>query len=256
MNRIKDAFKNGKALIAFLTCGDPDMETTEKLIMDIENAGADMLQLGIPFSDPTAEGPVIQAASERALANGTTTDKVFDMISRVRDKITVPLVLLTYANVVYSYGVERFCQKASGLEIDGIILHDVPFEEMDEFAPVCKAAGLELISFAAPTSGDRLPIIAKAAEGFVYSVSCLNTAGVTKNDIIAMLNTVRENTEAPIAIGSGIEAPEIAAEFANYADGVIVDEAVMELVGKYGRDASEPVREYIGKIKSAISDRK
>lgn len=253
MSRINDAFKNGKALIAFLTCGDPDIETTEKLIADIENAGADILQLGIPFSDPTAEGPVIQNASERALSNGTTADKVFDMISRVRSSVSIPIVLLTYANVVFSYGIQRFCQKASAIGADGLILHDAPYEEMNEFSPACRENELELISFGAPTSGDRLPVIAKEAEGFLYCVSCLNTAGVTEDDIISMLKTAHEHTDVPVALGSGMVSPEIAARFSQYADGIIVDEAIMELVGKYGRDASVYVQEFIRAVKGAIN---
>ncbi len=252
MSKINDAFKNGKTLITFLTCGDPDIETTEKLITGMEESGADIIQLGVPFSDPTAEGPVIQNASERALAGGTTTDKVFDMIARVRGKVNVPLVLLTYANVVFSYGIERFCEKASEIGVDGIVLHDIPFEEMDEFAPACKANGLTLISFAAPTSGKRLPIIAKAAEGYIYCISCKGTIGVEKIEALEMLKTIHECTDTPAVVGSRINTPELAADLAQYADGIIIDEPIMDLVEKYGRDAVPYVKECVKTMKAAI----
>ena len=252
MSKINDAFKNGNALITFLTCGDPDLETTEKLIMGIEEAGADIIQLGIPFSDPTAEGPVIQAASERALSGGTTTDKVFDMIARVRDKVNVPLVILTYANVVFSYGIDRFCERAAQLGVDGLVLHDIPYEEMDEFAPACKANGLTLISFAAPTSGTRLPIIAKAAEGYIYCISCKGTIGVEKIEALEMLKTIHECTDTPAVVGSRINTPELAADLAQYAEGIIIDEPVMEIIGKYGKDSVPHVKEFVKIMKDAI----
>ena len=178
MSRIAEAFANGKAFIPFLTCGDPDLETTEAVVRAVAQAGADLIELGIPFSDPTAEGPVIQAASERALAAGATTDKIFEMVRRLRRDVTTPMVFMTYANVVFSYGTERFISTASEIGMDGLILPDVPYEEREEFAPVCRKYGLDLISLIAPTSEGRIAKIAREAEGFLYGVSSLGTAGV------------------------------------------------------------------------------
>ena len=149
MNKIRSAFENKKAFIPFITCGDPDLETSEKLIKAAEENGADLIELGIPFSDPTAEGPVIQAANIRALSAGTTTDKVFDMVKRVRENVKVPLVFMTYANVVFSYGAERFIATCAKVGIDGLILPDVPFEEKEDFAPLCAQYGLDYTSNAA-----------------------------------------------------------------------------------------------------------
>ena len=171
--RITEAFANGKAFIPFLTCGDPSLKVTEQLVYAMEEAGADLIELGIPFSDPTAEGPVIQEANVRALAGGVTTDKVFAMVEKIRKNTKIPMVFMTYANVVFSYGTERFIKKAAEVGMDGLILPDVPFEEKEEFDVVCKQYGLDLISLIAPTSHERIAMIAKEAEGFVYCVSSL-----------------------------------------------------------------------------------
>ena len=179
-NRISEAFAKGKAFIPFITCGDPSLEITEQLVYAMEEAGADLIELGIPFSDPTAEGPVIQEANVRALSGGVTTDKIFDMVVKIRKKTSIPMVFMTYANVVFSYGTERFIRKAAEIGMDGLILPDVPFEEKEEFDVVCKQYGLELISLIAPTSHDRITRIAKEANGFVYCVSSLGVTG-TRN---------------------------------------------------------------------------
>ena len=176
--RITEAFANGKAFIPFLTCGDPSLEVTEQLVYAMEEAGADLIELGIPFSDPTAEGPVIQEANVRALAGGVTTDKVFAMVEKIRKNTKIPMVFMTYANVVFSYGTERFIKKTAEVGMDGLILPDVPFEEKEEFDVVCKQYGLDLISLIAPTSHERIAMIAKEAEGFVYCVSSLGVTGM------------------------------------------------------------------------------
>ena len=168
--RITEAFAHGKAFIPFITCGDPSLEVTEQLVYALEEAGADLIELGIPFSDPTAEGPVIQAANVRALSGGVTTDKIFEMVEKIRKRTAIPMVFMTYANVVFSYGTERFVKKAADLGMDGLILPDVPFEEKEEFDSVCRAHGLDLISLIAPTSHERIAQIAREAEGFVYCV--------------------------------------------------------------------------------------
>ena len=178
MSRIKEAFANGKAFIPFITCGDPDLETTEAAVRAAAENGADLIELGIPFSDPTAEGPVIQGANIRALKGGVTTDKIFELVRRLRRDVRVPMVFMTYANVVFSYGSERFIAACRDIGIDGLILPDVPFEEKEEFLPLCRRYGVDLISLIAPTSQNRIARIAREAEGFLYIVSSLGVTGV------------------------------------------------------------------------------
>jgi tryptophan synthase alpha chain len=255
MNNIKiaDAFANGKAFIPFLTCGDPDLETTAKLIPAIAEAGADLIELGIPFSDPTAEGPVIQDGNLRALSAGCTTDKVFDLVREVRKTVTIPLVFMTYANVVYSYGAERFLQTAAEVGVQGLILPDVPYEEKSEFDPLCKKYGLELISMIAPTSHDRIRMIAAEANGFVYCVSSLGVTGVRSEittDIGAMVKLVKEVRDIPCAVGFGISTPEQAENMSRLSDGAIVGSAIVKLVAKHGKDCVAPVCEYVRSMKN------
>ena len=227
--RITDAFAKGKAFIPFITCGDPSLETTEELVYAMEKAGADLIELGIPFSDPTAEGPVIQAANIRALSNGVTTDKIFEMVEKMRKKTSIPMVFMTYANVVFSYGTEKFCRRAAETGMDGLILPDVPFEEKEEFASVCRRYGLDLISLIAPTSHERIARIAKEAEGFVYCVSSLGVTGVRQEittDVGEMVKMVKAQKDIPCAVGFGISTPEQAEKMASQADGVIVGSAL------------------------------
>ena len=248
MSKIKKAFENGKAFIPFLTCGDPSLEITEQLVYAMADAGADLIELGIPFSDPTAEGPVIQEADIRALAGGATTDKIFDMVRKIRTKTQVPMVFMTYANVVFSYGTEKFIGKAAQLGMDGLILPDVPFEEKEEFDIVCKKYGIDLISLIAPTSHDRIRMIAKEASGFVYCVSSLGVTGTRSSittDIGAMVKLVKEENDIPCAVGFGISTPEQAAKMCQSADGAIVGSAIVKLCEKYGRDCVPYVAEYV-----------
>ncbi|OUM20278.1 tryptophan synthase subunit alpha [Butyricicoccus porcorum] len=254
MTKIADAFANGKAFIPFLTCGDPDLETTEKLISAIADAGADLIELGIPFSDPTAEGPVIQDANLRALSGGVTTDKIFDMVRRVRQTVSIPMVFMTYANVIFSYGAEKFLKTAAEIGMNGIIVPDVPFEEKQEFEPLCKKYGLAQISMIAPTSHDRIRAIAEQAEGFLYCVSSLGVTGTRSNittDIGAMVKLVKEVNDIPCAVGFGISTPEQAESMCRQADGAIVGSAIVKLIAKYGRDSVQPVAEYVKSIKDA-----
>lgn len=256
MSRLKEAFSGEKAFVAFLTCGDPDLETTERLIQSIAEAGADVIELGIPFSDPTAEGPVIQAANLRALSNGVTTDDVFQMVRRVRKTVGVPLVFMTYANVVFSYGTERFLKAAAEIGMDGLILPDVPFEEKGEFEPVCRRYGMDFISFVSPTSRDRVRQIAKEAEGFLYCVSSLGVTGVRSelsSGIGEITALVRGVTDTPVAIGFGISTPLQAQKMAAISDGVIVGSAIVRIVGQYGREAASVAAEYVRQMKAAIS---
>ena len=253
--RIAEAFANGKAFIPFLTCGDPSLEVTEQLIYAMEEAGADLIELGIPFSDPTAEGPVIQAANVRALSGGVTTDKIFDMVKRLRQNTKIPMVFMTYANVVFSYGTERFIQKAASLGMDGLILPDVPFEEKEEFDSVCKKYGLDLISLIAPTSHERITQIAKEAEGFVYCVSSLGVTGMRSaitTDIGAMVQLVKAAKDIPCAVGFGISTPEQAAAMAEKSDGAIVGSAIVKLCGQYKEACVPYVKEYVKSMKDAV----
>ena len=255
MSRITDAFSHGKAFIPFLTCGDPDLETTEAAVRAMAQAGADLIELGIPFSDPTAEGPVIQAANQRALAAGTTTGKIFEMVRRLRKDVTTPMVFMTYANVVFSYGTERFVSTAAEAGMDGLILPDVPYEEKGEFAPVCRKYGLDFISLIAPTSEGRIAMIAREAEGFLYLVSSLGVTGVRQaitTDLAAILQVIRENTDLPCAIGFGIATPDQARQMAALADGAIVGSAIVKKMAAHGRGAPADVGAYVKAMKAAV----
>ena len=241
MNKIRQAFENGKAFIPFITCGDPDVETTMACVREMVKSGADLIELGIPFSDPTAEGPVIQGANLRALTGGVTTDRIFEMVRELRGDVAVPMVFMTYANVVFSYGAERFISTCAGIGIDGLILPDLPFEEKEEFLAVCRAHGVALISLIAPTSANRVAMIAKEAEGFIYLVSSLGVTGVRSSittDLGPIIRTIRENTDVPCAVGFGISNPEQAKTMAKEADGVIVGSAIVKLIAQYGKDAA------------------
>jgi len=255
MSRISQAFAGNKAFIPFVTCGDPDLETTGRIVRAMEEAGADLIELGIPFSDPTAEGPVIQAANVRALSGGVTTDKIFEFVKDLRTDVKVPLVFMTYANVVFSYGTERFVKRCVEAGIDGIILPDVPFEEKEEFAPVCRAHGVDFISLIAPTSEDRIAMIAAQAEGFLYIVSSLGVTGTRseiKTDISAIVEQVRKNAKVPCAVGFGISTPEQAARMAAVSDGAIVGSAIVRIIAEHGRDAAPYVKDYVKSMKDAV----
>lgn len=255
MSNIASAFQNGKAFIPFITCGDPDLETTGKLVRAAAENGADLIELGIPFSDPTAEGPVIQRASHRALTGGATTDRIFEFVRELRTDVTIPLVFMTYANVVFSYGIERFAAACKESGIDGIILPDLPFEEKEEFRPACRQYGIDLISLIAPTSKQRIAEIAKNAEGFLYLVSSLGVTGVRSEittDLSSIVSIVRENTDIPCAVGFGISTPEQAREMAALSDGAIIGSAIMKLVEEYKTEAAGPVGDYVRSIKKAL----
>lgn len=246
---------NGKAFIPFVTCGDPDLETTRELVLALQDAGADVIELGIPFSDPTAEGPVIQGANLRALQGGVTTDTILDFVAGMRDEVRVPLVFMTYGNIVFHYGIERFCERAQAAGVDGLILPDTPFEEKDEFAPACAAHDIAYISLIAPTSADRVAMIAREAEGFVYCVSSLGVTGTRDaitTDIDALVANVRAATDVPVAVGFGISTPEQAANMAAKSDGAIVGSALVKLVAAHGRSAAAPVRALAADLAAAV----
>ena len=252
MSNIKKAFEQGKAVVAFITCGDPDLETTAAAVRAAVANGADLIELGIPFSDPTAEGPVIQGANIRALSGGVTTDKIFDLVRDLRTDITVPMVFMTYANVVFSYGAETFISTCKEIGIDGLILPDIPYEEKEEFLPICHKYDVDLISLIAPTSENRISRIAKEAEGFLYIVSSLGVTGTRseiKTDLKSIVDVVRQNTDIPCAIGFGISTPEQAGKMAAISDGAIVGSAIVKLIEKYGKESPKYVGEYVKAMK-------
>ena len=253
MNRITKAFENKKAFIAFVTGGDPDIETTEKLIVAMAEEGVDIIEIGIPFSDPVAEGPVIQQADERALAHGCTVDKLFDMVRRIRTgaNVDIPLLFMSYINPIFVYGKEKFMQKCRDCGIDGIIVPDVPFEEKDELALECKKYGICSISMIAPTSKERTEMIARNAQGFIYCVSSLGVTGVRSeinNDIGAMVKHVRKVSHLPCAVGFGISTPEQVRDITEVSDGIIIGSAIVKIVAEYGRQSIEPVRKFVNSI--------
>ena len=255
MSNIYKAFSDGKAFIPFITCGDPDLETTGAAIRAMAANGADLIELGIPFSDPTAEGVVIQGANLRALRGGVTTDQIFDFVRALRKDVKIPFVFMTYANVVFSYGADAFISACAELGIDGLILPDLPYEEKNEFLPTCRKYGVDLISMIAPTSADRIAMIAKEAEGFLYIVSSLGVTGTRseiKTDLASIVEVVRRNTKTPCAIGFGISTPEQAHKMAVIADGAIVGSAIIKLLERYGKDAPDKIGAYVKSMKEAL----
>lgn len=253
MSRISDAFKEKKAFIGFLTAGDPSLEKTEELIAAMERAGAALIEIGIPFSDPIAEGKVIQNANVRALSapGGCTTEQVFTMVEKVSKKVTVPLVFLTYLNPVFKYGYKAFCRRCAEAGISGLIIPDLPFEERGELEPFADRFGIELISLIAPTSMDRIHMLGAQAKGYIYLVSSMGVTGVRQEittDLEELVHQIRKVTDTPIAIGFGISTPEQAGKYSKIADGVIVGSAIVKLIEEYGENAVEPVEEYVRKM--------
>ena len=256
MSKIGEAFANRKAFIAFVTCGDPDLETTKSCVRAALENGADLIELGIPFSDPTAEGPVIQGANLRALTGGVTTDQIFDMVRELRTDVGVPMVFMTYANVIFSYGAEQFFAACKETGMDGVILPDLPFEEKEEFLPISRTYGVDLISLIAPTSANRIAMIAREAEGFVYVVSSLGVTGTRseiKTDLASIVEVIRQNTDIPCAIGFGISTPEQARKMAGISDGAIVGSAIVKIIERYGREAAPHVGEYVREMAAGLS---
>jgi tryptophan synthase alpha chain len=257
MSDLNRAFNHGKAFIGFVTCGDPDLETTKKVVESMVANGADLIELGIPFSDPTAEGPVIMGADERALKGGITTDDIFEFTKDLRKNVNVPMLYMTYANVVFHYGVEEFCSKAEEAGISGLILPDVPFEEKADFDAVCSKHNIDLVSMVAPTSEDRVAMIAREAKGFLYIVSSLGVTGVRSNittDLSPIVKIIRENTDIPCAIGFGISNPEQCRKMASISDGAIVGSGIVRIIEKNGKDSAGPVGEFVRSMKDAIKD--
>lgn len=255
MSNIASAFENKKAFIPFITVGDPDLATTKAAIIEMVKAGASLIELGIPFSDPTAEGPVIQGANIRALSGGITTDGVFDFVRDLRKEVSIPLVFMTYANVVFHYGIEKFISICADIGVDGIILPDVPFEEKEEFSSICDKYGVDFISMIAPTSAGRIEMIAKEAKGFIYLVSSLGVTGTRSEittDLDSIVSVIRKVTDTPCAIGFGISSPEQAHNMAAISDGAIVGSAIIKRLAEYGNEAPEHIGQYVKSMVEAI----
>lgn len=255
MSNISKAFNNTKAFIPFLTGGDPTIDKTEEYIYKMVEAGADIIEIGIPFSDPIAEGPVIQEANIRALKNGATPERIFEMVERVRTKTQVPIVFLTYLNPVFNYGYDKFFARCKKAGVDGIIIPDMPFEEKGELAEEAKKNGVDIISLIAPTSTDRIQMIAKEAQGYVYVVSSLGVTGMRseiKTDLKSIIDLVKQATDVPAAVGFGINTPEQAAEISKISDGVIVGSAIVKIIEKYGENAADEFYKYVKEMKDAV----
>ena len=256
MSNIQQAFNHGKAFIGFVTGGDPTEAKSCELILKMAEAGADLIEIGIPFSDPIAEGPVIQAANIRALASGCTVDSIFRIVEKVRKEIDTPLVLLTYLNPVYHYGYDAFFARCAQTGVDGIIIPDLPFEEKGELSDVTAAHRIDLISLIAPTSAARIREIAADAKGFLYLVSSMGVTGVRSEittDLAAMVKLARSVCQVPIAIGFGVSTPAQASLLSELADGVIVGSAIVKIVEAYGEEAAAPVHDFVRSMKQAIS---
>lgn len=258
MSNISKAFDHGKAFIAFITAGDPDIETSRKCILEMVRAGADLIEIGIPFSDPIAEGPVIQEADLRALTGGTTTDNVFSLAADLRRETDVPMVFMTYLNVLFKYGYDKFFSKCHEIGMDGVIIPDLPYEEKGEADEFASKYDIDVVSLIAPTSEERIKTIAADAKGFIYVVSSLGVTGVRseiKTDLESILREIRKVSDKPAAVGFGISTPEQAAKIAAYSDGVIVGSAIVKIVAKYGKDAPSHVYDYVKSMKDAIRER-
>lgn len=257
MSRIKEAFNNKKAFIGFITAGDPTLEKTEEFVLEMEKAGAALVEIGIPFSDPIAEGPVIQEANIRALSGGCTTDKIFEMVKSLRKKTQMPLVFMGYVNTLYRYGYEKFFERCRETGIDGVILPDVPYEEKGEVTDVASKYGIEIVSLIAPTSEKRIKMIAKDAEGFIYVVSSMGVTGVRseiKTDISSIVDSIKEVTDVPVAVGFGINTKEQVNQYTTIADGAIVGSAIVKIVAKYGKDAGSHIYDYVSELVSGLAE--
>lgn len=257
MTRIQDAFNQKKKLfIGFITAGDPNLAVTKELVMAMVKGGAGIVEFGIPFSDPVAEGEVIQRADTRALEAGTTTDKIFELVAEVRKETQVPLVFLTYANPIYAYGAERFFTRCEETGVDGVIIPDIPYEEREEMRPYSEPHNIALVPLIAPTSKDRIQKIARIAQGYVYVVSSLGVTGVRKEittDIPSIVAEIRKATDTPVAVGFGIATPEQAYTMAMASDGAIVGSAIEKIIEKYGAESPKYVYEYVRSMSEAVA---
>lgn len=251
MSRIQTAFEKKKTFIGFLTAGDPSIEKSLEYILAMEEAGADIIEIGIPFSDPIAEGPVIQDANLRALKGGFTLPDAFRLVEEVRKKSQVPLLFLTYANPVFNYGYEAFCARCEKAGLDGLIIPDMPYEESGELKEIARDHGIDMISLISPTSLRRVPVIAREADGYIYLVSSMGVTGMRSSfsaDLPTLIEAIRKETDTPIAIGFGIHTRKQVEEYQALADGVIVGSGIVKIIEEYGENAGEPIKNFVGEL--------
>ena len=256
MSHTSEAFKNGKALIAFLTAGVPSMEDTVKYVLDMGKAGVGLIEIGVPFSDPIADGPVIMEADVKALENHVHLPQVMELVKTLRTKTQIPIVLLTYYNPVFNYPSARFFEEAKEIGIDGVIIPDLPYEEQAEIRPLADANGVDIIQMVAPTSEERIRESLKDATGFVYVVSSMGVTGMRgdiQTDLREIIRIARETTDPPLAIGFGIHTREQAGRMARLADGVITGSGVVDIINKNGSEASEKLTAYIRGLKAGMA---
>jgi tryptophan synthase alpha chain len=256
---LQEVFKKGKALIPYITAGDPSLEATASIVKVLEESGADIIEIGVPFSDPQADGPVIQASSARALERGTTLPKVLERVHALRERVKVPLVLMGYFNPILSYGAKRFAEDAARAGISGVIIPDLPFDEDPPFYQTLADEGIEGIFMVAPnTSEKRLEALGKHAAGFVYCVSLYGITGDNRGpvqNLAEYISTVRKHVHVPLAVGFGIDSPQKAAAAAAAADGVIVGSALVSMVERLGQDEAgrdSAIRAFMEGLRGAI----
>lgn len=256
MNNIAQTFKNGNVLIPYIPCGDPDLAVTADAIKAVDQAGADIIELGIPFSDPAGEPPIAQRANARALKGGVTTDKVFSMVEKLKSEVKTPIVIMTYANVVFAYGTERFLRRCQGTGINGLLLPDVPFEEKEDFDPLCRKCGVELISMISTSSGKRVRKIASEADGFLYGIAAPDATD-SEEDVCSKLKAMvceakDTNPQIPCCIdANGFELEQIQ-EVLQFADGIVIGAPLLQMLEEKGAEAVDPIHEYISRLKKMI----
>lgn len=256
MSNIAKAFENKKAFIGFLTAGDPTLEKTEEFVLEMERAGASLIELGVPFSDPIADGPVIQEANIRSLSAGCTTDKLFDTVASIRKKTQIPLVFLAYLNTLYKYGYDKFCSRCQECGIDGVIIPDLPYEERDELVPIASKYGVDVITMVAPTSKERIRMVVKDATGFIYVVSSMGVTGARSEittDVGEIVETIREVTDTPTAIGFGINTKEQVHKYSAIADGAIIGSAIVKIIAQYGENAAPELYKYVSEMVGGLA---
>lgn len=247
--------KGEKAFIPFITAGDPHLEATKAFIDILAEEGADVIELGIPFSDPIADGPVIERANLRAMKYDMDCDKVFKLVKSVREYSHVPLVFLIYANMIYHYGIEAFFKACYEAGVDGVIVPDIPFEEKEEFDCYARVYGVDFIALVAPTSRKRIGVIVKEAKGFLYCITSLGVTGVRENiqtNLMEIVGEIRKYTKTPTAIGFGIATPDQVRALKGCADGIIVGSAIVKIIEAYGEEAGVPLRKYIQQMVGAL----
>lgn len=248
MNRVEKAFSKGRAAIPFIMCGDPDLKSSEKIILTAAASGADMIVLGIPFSDPTAQSAAVTKANQRALNAGANCDKAFELIENIRKKTDIPIAIKTFANIVFSKGIENFAKTAAKLKIDALILPDVPKEESDEFAVYCEKYGVSVISTVTGASGDRIEYICAGAKGFIYC----DLAEGDYGDSVKLLERVKAATNAPRVINANFSGKFVLNDVYKYAEGVLLESEISEIIEKYAQNSAPYVEDFLKQFKRSV----